>query len=377
MIRLRGLLDLLAARGGGEIRACELDLALASDGPEVRSALRAQGIVRDAAPSTTVPCDGLGCAREVRELRGGTRATGGSEGRKHRLFGVCTRTPAECETIELDARDVAQEILSREAFVAAVEHALRVSPAPGAAISGSTRDARDVTVLGEETADGETRDVLLAWRPDSPVLRAMTAERANRGKSVRVLTPPALAEILTVRDGRIAELPRLHVVPPAIAVDSAASIVVAPPAPSPPAPARRSPALDGLREITRWNEVTVFDVDEDDLVGVTFDERLRRVSCVDFGLATVDGRRPIDVFLLLKTICRGNGNFETRAFGSRENGKRLVSQLRTAMRRTFGLADDPFVRYSYRDRCWKPKFRALAAAPKVVAAAEREFLSRR
>ena len=184
--------------------------------------------------------------------------------------------------------------------------------------------------------DGVTRDVLLAWRWASPALRAMVAERARAGRGTRVLTLGALADLLTVRDGRIAELPRLQIVSPANQTTVTADAVATPPAPA-PSPVRRSAALDGLREITRWNEITLFEVDENDLIGVTFDQRLRRLSCVNFGLATVNGRRPLDVFVLLKTICQGNGNFSTRAFGSKENGKRLVSQLRTAMRKTFGL----------------------------------------
>ena len=78
------------------------------------------------------------------------------------------------------------------------------------------------------------------------------------------------------------------------------------------------------------------------------------------------------MFVLLKTICRGNGLFTTRAFGSSSNGKRLMSELRAAMRATFALEGDPFESYSYRERSWKTKFRALADAPAVVAAAMRE-----
>jgi hypothetical protein len=109
------------------------------------------------------------------------------------------------------------------------------------------------------------------------------------------------------------------------------------------------------------------------LIGVTFDRHLRRLSCLDFGLARIRDRRPLDVFVLLKTICRGNGLFATRAFGSQSNGKRLMSELRTAMRGTFGLEGDPFEKYSFREKSWKVKFRALAAAPAELEAARREL----
>jgi hypothetical protein len=375
-MRLGGFLALLEAHGGGEIRVCELGAALAADGGEVRSALRAQGVVRDGPRAETVPCDGIGCARDVRELRRGA-------GRPAHWLGVCARHPAECETIEVGEADLAQEIVSREAFVAAVQRALRLAPVAG----GATGEAIKALVpLGEEIgkAGAETRDVFLAWRWDARELKALVGERGAEARGIRLLTLTArapdeidlgarveiesLSDLLTVRDGQIAELPRLAVVPPRISSVPAPPVPLVPP-PRPP----RSPALEGLRTIERWGEITLFDVDEDDLVGVTFDTRLRRLSCVDFGLATVDRRRPLDVFVLLKTICRGNGLFVTRAFGTASNGKRLMSELRKALRTTFGLASDPFEAYSRRTHNWKPKFRALAATPAEVAAARREL----
>jgi hypothetical protein len=366
MIRLHGFLDLLASHGGGEIRCWELESALARDGREVRSALRAEGIVRDGPRANTVPCDGLGCAREVREL------PRGEDGRR-RLFGVCTRDPAACEDVEVAEHEVAQHVVSREAFALALQRALRLTPSPGAAastpspFSAANPGVSDVLSLGHEVAGGSPREVLLALRPSAAETRALLAERARTPP--RILTPPILANLLTVRDGRIAEVLRLEVVTAPTAPEPANEPELPPPAPPSPL---RSRALDGLGEITRWSDVTVYDVDEEDLIGVTFGTHLRRLSCVDFGLASIRDRRPRDVFALLKTICRGNGLFGTRAFGSRSNGKRLMSELRGAMRATFGLEGDPFEPYSFRERSWKVKFHALAAAPAVLEERKRE-----
>jgi len=360
-MRLRGFLQLLEAHGGGEVRVCDLARALATDGPEVRSALRAQGIVRDAARAESLPCDGLGCAREVREL---PREEGGAR----RFFGVCTRDPSECETIEVGEWDLAQELVSREAFVAAVQHALRLTPMLGARHSL----AGEIVPLGEEVADGEARDVFLAWRLDPRAVCAFAAERAGStgaSRPTRILTFDALSDLLTVRDGQIAEVPRLAVVPSRLPEGPSPARISS----APPAPLARSPALEGLRSISRWGEITLFDVDEDNLLGLTFDTRLRRLSCVDFGLATVDRRRPLDAFVLLKTICQGNGIFQTRAFGTSSNGKRLMSELRKALRATFGLEGDPFEVYSRFNHNWKPKFRALAAAPRELESAMKEL----
>jgi hypothetical protein len=385
-MRLRGFLGLLAAHGGGEMRACDLEAALADDGREARSALRAQGVVRDAARALTVPCDGLGCAREVRELPRASDGTG-----ERRFFGVCTREPEACELIEVHERELAQVLVSREALVAAVQRALKITPPL------AHESCADVLSLGEEITDGDVRDVWLAWRHDSPALHALLGDRASAARGTRILflTPPAedapllaryaadariafdaLTELLTVRDGQIAELPRLKVVP--AARPGAAETMTREASPVRASPLlQRSPALDGLREWTRWGEITLFDVDDEALLGVCIDDRLRRLSCVDFHLASVDGRKPLAAFDLLKTICRGSGLFTTRAYGSRDNGKRLVSDVRKALVATFAIESDPFERYSFRDRCWKVKFRALAAPPKVIASATREHLGSR
>jgi hypothetical protein len=250
-----------------------------------------------------------------------------------------------------------------------------------------------VVPLGEEPARCGARGVVLAWRGDSAELRAVLAERARAGKATRVLVltqasrdalrsrysgddgvvVEALADLLTVRDGRITAAPPLGLVggvPLAgVAANDAPAL-----AGLDVHPRVRSAALDGLPEVKRWGEVTLFDVDESDLLGVALGiARPRRLSCVDLGLASKDGRRPVKAFALLKTICEGNGLFVTRAFGSRSNGKRLISNLRDALQATFGLDDDPFERYSTTDHAWRPKFRALADTPAAVEAAMREL----
>jgi hypothetical protein len=365
MTTLRGFLSFLAAHGGGEARVCDLDRALAADGREVRSALRAQGIVRDALRATTVPCEGLGCAREVREL---PRA----DGEPRRLFGICTRDPVECETVDISDLDVAQEHVCRDAFVAAVERALRLTPRAGAPKIHDA-DAGSVTFLGEERADGARRDVLLAWRAESAVVRALVAEAEAAGRPVRVLTLDALAEILTVRDGQLAALPRLRAATSLVRSAPPLPASAPPSAPALPSPRGRSRALDGLPDYRRWNEIILYDTDDDAIVGVLIAGHHRRLSCIDFGLATLDGRRPLGVFGLLTTVCAKNGDFTTRAFRTRENGKRAVSELRTALRATFALEDDPFERYSFRTKSWKPKFRAFAAMPTPAEAEVRSL----
>ncbi|HEY2512532.1 MAG TPA: hypothetical protein VGI39_16810 [Polyangiaceae bacterium] len=364
MSRLVAFLELLAAHGGGEIRACTLAEALASDGADVRSALRAHGILRAEMRAQTVPCDGLGCAREVRELPG-------SAGEKRRFFGVCTREPAECETAEVSELDLAQEFVSREAFVAAVQCALRLVPVLGADGDASAR------VIGQQIDGARRRDVILAWALGALELRALAAERPEARLLTLVppyapdllLTTEPLSDLLVVRDGRLAAAPRFERTRRSPSNHPLPKAVVPLEAPTPDRPP--CPALAGLRAPERWGEITLFDADEDDQVGLSLEGRSRRLSCVDLGLATIRSRRPTDVFRLLKVIVEGEGFFTTRSFGTSSNGKRLMSELRTALRETFGIAGDPFEPYSRRDKGWKPKFRALSCAPN-----EREPLRR-
>ena len=115
---IRAFLSFLEARGPGEVLARELCDALGADGAVGRTTLFAEGIIRGAPFATTHPCDGLACAREVRER---PRATNGAR----RFLAVCTRSPRECETLHVGEGDVAQDVIVLEAFVDVVRRALR------------------------------------------------------------------------------------------------------------------------------------------------------------------------------------------------------------------------------------------------------------
>jgi hypothetical protein len=79
----------------------------------------------------------------------------------------------------------------------------------------------------------------------------------------------------------------------------------------------------------------------------------------------------VRAFKLLRRICDGNGVFDTRPWGSRENGKQVVSELRRGLSAAFEIAESPIETYSFRAKSWKTKFRAFVARPSEVRAMER------
>jgi hypothetical protein len=383
-VTLRAFLSLLEAHGGGEAPAGELARVLAKDGAHVRAALVAEGVLRAAPLASTVPCDGVGCALEVRE-----RPRDAAGGR--RFVAVCTRAPRECESVDVPEVDLAQERIATDAFVAAVRRAFRVEP-PRAASAPRLGGLDEPVLLGEQVRRGVARDVFLAWRPAAAAVRALLAERAlaPRPTLVLVLTGQmldprlaaraasggriaveVLADRLAARDGRLVEAVGLRIVRGPVAAPDEDATAPDLEGEEPPAarPARGGPVLEHLPRASRWGEVTIFAVDER-TVGVIIDRRHRRFGFADLGLSHVQRAVPVQAFELLVAICETNGDFTTAAFGTPENGKRLVSVLRKKLCAAFGIAESPFDRYSRSQKRWRPRFLALSAAPASMRSAE-------
>jgi hypothetical protein len=368
---IRAFLAFLESRGAGDVLASELGEAIAADGAEGRAALVAEGVIQSAPLATTMACDGLGCAREVREA---ARAREGGP----RFLAVCTRSPRECETLRVHDTALAQQRVDLAALNDVLRRALRVDPplrAPHA-----TAGAEEPVHLGEQVHEGRVRDVFFARRPAAPALGALLAARRGHPRATLVLVPTsrgvdpemlgagprahveiaALTERLVVRDGRIAAALALRIVKGA------------PAAPANDAAPKRV-AREHLPRPARWNEVTLYRTEDDaeDAVGVEIGRRHAKLTAADLGLSDSRTRAPVRAFDLLKRICDGNGAFDTRPWGNKENGRKIVSELRRALGDAFGIEEPAIARYSYGTRSWKTKFRALAAPPRVVKEAER------
>ena len=381
--------------GGGELLARDLDLALARDGEEAKTALEAEGILRAAPLARTWPCDGVGCAKRVTELRlpGKEKATS----KKRRFLAVCSRDPAECELEEVAEGELAQRTIVLAAVLSAVCRALGIEPSRASRGSAGATRAGEPILLGE-ALDGESaRDVFFVRRPGAPELRDLAAERANVERRTWILVPSAralptdvvaragaignveieaLTDLVTVDGARLSAVPRMRIVrrrgEPANRSQReggrAASDAERPKLEP------RGAVRELLPAARRWSEVSFYNAEQHDKIGVEIGPKHVELTAADLGLAEKSGRRrPITAFQLLVTICDGNGVFGTKKFGSRDYGKRLMSDLRIALTGAFGIDDDPFEKYSYGTKCWKPKFRAFAASRAEVREMEAEM----
>ena len=161
----------------------------------------------------------------------------------------------------------------------------------------------------------------------------------------------ALTDLLAVQGGKIAAVARLRVVA----------------GPAPTASERRLPRAK------RWNEITFYCVEDEGKIGVEVDRRSRVVTAAELGLTTRKTGAPVRAFVLLRRICEGNGVFDTRPWGGRENGKQVVSELRRGLSAAFEfeIAESPIEGYSRGTKSWKTRFRALAGTPAEVREVER------
>ncbi len=88
-----------------------------------------------------------------------------------------------------------------------------------------------------------------------------------------------------------------------------------------------------LPRAKRWNEITFYSVENEGAIGVEVDRRSRVLTAAELGLTTSKSGKPVRAFVLLRRICEGNGVFDTKPWGGRENGKQVVSELRRGCRR--------------------------------------------
>jgi hypothetical protein len=176
-----------------------------------------------------------------------------------------------------------------------------------------------------------------------------------------------LSDLLAVYDGRISAARTLRAVPRIEPLPEAPSTNVA----------TRGTVGDLLPRAARWGDVTFHSVDRDGLIGVEIARRQRLFTAADLGMADGRSREPVRAFTLLRRICDGNGIFDTRPWGGRANGKKIVSELRQALSAAFEMTKIPIEPYSRRNKSWKPKFRALAAKPSDVARMERQVFGKR
>jgi hypothetical protein len=218
----------------------------------------------------------------------------------------------------------------------------------------------DHATIGWCGAGEEAREVVLVGRPRTglfgvlcrgrrtlalvPAGRSLgEADRAKHGPAALV-SAEALDEVLVVREGRVARRD----------IDAVQAPAATPARPSGP------PVLP-VAGAKRWNEVTIWLVDER-TVRIDVGGRSHRRTHTDLGMGHAQSREPTRVWGMLVAFCEGHGSLETARFGGVAATKKLVSRLRSDLRAAFGLSQDPFHPYR-RSEGWRARFVASAELP--------------
>jgi hypothetical protein len=325
-------------KGAGPMLASELAFSA-----EEEAALRAEGIVGDAALAERWECGEIGCARLVVQMEDG-------------FVAVCTRESDLCETVELSREELRRVHVSLAALLEVVRRELRIVP-PQRAASEATGPLH----LGEQ-GTSSPRDVFLELHPRPASLAPFLALREHAPRATLVLVPAlaslasevvvghatgakveidALGEALAVRGGKIRAAPRLRSARAPIA--AVALVTGAPPATLVP-------------RARQWAHLTILAIDKHTVL-VKVGWRRQRLTYVDVGFAAKNSRQPTTQWLMLLAICAGHGEFKWQEFGSFGTAKTEVTRLRKRLSAAFGVDENPFHPFSYAQG-WRARFQA-------------------
>jgi hypothetical protein len=341
----------LELRGAGVLFARELACT-----SEEEEALRAEGIVDDAALADRWECSEIGCARKVVHTEDG-------------FVAVCTRESDFCETVVLAREQLRQVHVSLSGLVAVVRRELRIEEPHGAGREGAARDGSEPLYLGEQ-GTASPRDVFLELRPRPTSLAPFLALREHAPRPTLVLVPAlaslgsemivrhaagakveidALGEALAVRGGRIRAAPRLRTARPPRAVVAVGAAVAA---------TTQGSTATLVPKARRWSHLTILAIDKHTVL-VKVGWRRQRLTHVDLDMAHGKSRVPTTLWLMLLAICAGHGQFRWDQFGNGKfkNVKPLMTKLREKLCAAFGVDENPFHRFSY-SQGWRPKFQA-------------------
>jgi hypothetical protein len=126
----------------------------------------------------------------------------------------------------------------------------------------------------------------------------------------------------------------------------------------PSKPKKGGPVVSGAKsfrdvKITRIDGMTV---------RIDVGTRRMRLTHIDLGMASKKNRAPTVLWRMLVAILEGRGDFKWRQFGQSTAAKQTVHRLRERLQAVFGLADDPFHPWSFRDG-WRARFLAVPELP--------------
>ncbi len=362
-----------AAIEAGRAVVAREELARELSAAEV-AALGGLRVLRDAPALTVWPCD-------VPSRRCGREVLGGAEAAP--FVAVCEGScdgEDRCEDVPLDADRLARWSLDAAALVTSLRAVYRVA-GPPVSVAPSAATAADPLRLGEERAEARTRDVFLALSPARgdlaafleareraprpalvlvPKARAVASERASRHGPGAHVELELLEDAIAVRDGKLARVARPRLVVPAPAPSSLAEPVVADYAVAGNADddahvgsAKRG-GIAAQLGAKRFEDVGIRVIDGL-TVRITHQRKYVNASHIDLGLATKKTRNPTSEWKLLLDVCAGHGGFRWKSYGSKENAKQRVSVLQRRLREAFGLADNPFKKFTVVEG-WRARF---------------------
>lgn len=344
----------LVERGVSRVLRSELAGQVNDDGHPV---LRAAGLTRPGHALTTWHCDHTQrrCGREV--------VAGASDAAPYAA--VCEGSydgEDPCAAVELTAAELAQETIAIDDLVRVVRALYRTDGAPPVPSSLSASCAEPL-LLGTERTGDAVRDVLLVLRPGDATFPLFLAarERASRGALVLVPTAArlgvelpvryapgahveieALEDAVAVRDGKLARVTKLRLVPPEQP-------------PKEPAPAVARPGkLAAALGASSFTEIRITVVDGHTL-RIGCGKKAVRRTYVDLGLHAGNTREPTKLWAILLAVCEGHGEFRWRQFGPMGTVSTSMTRLRAKLCAAFGLDEDPFFEH-HAVKGWKAKF---------------------
>ncbi len=328
---LATLLEWVEDFGATTVLARDVDASLTR---AERDVLGASGVLRDAPPAKTLPCEEHGdCAREVRA--NAPRA-------KLPRVAVCTREPPGCAARDVTHEEIAQRAIDVDALV----HIL--ATVSGIEVVRAVRtDARvrpgDPQRLGRMGGDAAC-ELFFVRRPDETALAAFLAARDRAGAATRVLVPTArrVSPAILARGDVVALSDALAVERGVLALRGVAR---APHLRLVAGRAAKASATTTMPAIASWDDVAFAMIDNHTVRVRTADAAARR-TYHDFGMASDRNRKPKRAWTLFIGFCENNGVFKGKGMGSVDVVTRLVSTLRADLKRVFAIDESPIADYA-------------------------------
>jgi hypothetical protein len=260
-----------------------------------------------------------------------------------RYRAVCGNRPAECESLDLTAEEIACLAVNRKKLARAVAKILNASPETdtqqgGAAmIVGSHGVAAGLSIPVAVLIPGPMAEYSLDLLPELDGPAAIVIPTPDS-------LPPKLKTVLKSREHVVLALSEIT------AVDDQDRLIGLQPAENLLSPLREkllssqvsaaSPRIWLLPAGTRWEDLT-FEFISDEVVNVRFRGETKHFEPDQFRMKSLKNGRPTLLWTLLLSIVRQHGRLTWKDRSASTRLKKQKQQLSERLRSLFGLDDDP------------------------------------